>query len=481
MSVITAYFSGTVSFLIRVKYAVHEMHHRRILMLCNALILFLIAAHSPAAEAQNFDRLRTEVRQQQQETRETISFLQNQISRIEAQVSEASTEYNAVYRQFEQLQQELSLRTAIVQELREEQIQIEREVDLIDRASREAATDLERLQHNFKRFMRQVYMQGKQQEIVLLLTSGSLSQAQSRRYYLRRFAEYRESQARLIRETQAVLEQNRSEKQQALDRNELSLAEARNQQRRMEERRSEQQQLVNRLQQDRRALEQQLRQNLEEIENLNQTFNRLLAEEERIRLAEEERFRQLEAERQRRLAEARQIEDNSEREREIARLSEPTRRPAAAFSAAELELISEAFREARGQLPWPVREGVITRRFGNYIHPVYRTSTPNPGIHITTEPRSPVYAVHDGYVLEIMLIMGFDDTVFVNHGTYVTAYANLTEISVNRNAQIRAGDIIGLSGDEDSTNGPALVFLIGQGNNFVDPQHWLSRNPQPLP
>lgn len=425
--------------------------------------------------------MRQDLRKQQQETRETISALQNQIMRIEAQVSQTATEYAAVYRQFEELQRELNIRTAIVQELREEQIQIEREVELIDRATREAEADLERLQRNFKQFMRQVYMQGEQQEVILLITSGSLSQAQTRRYYLRRFAEYRESQARQIRDKQAQLAQNRVEKQQALYRSELSLAEARIQQRRMEERRSEQQRLVDQLQQDRRSLEQRLRENLDQIENLNQTFSRLIAEEERIRQAEEERFRELEAERQRRLAEAQQIEDSREREREVARLSQPTRRAAAAFTPQELELISDAFKDSRGQLPWPVREGVVTRRFGNYVHPVYRTSTPNPGIHISTQPRSPVYAVHDGYVLEIMAIMGFDETVFIHHGTYVTAYANLTDISVSRNDLIRAGDLIGRAGDENSTNGAALVFLIGQGNTFVDPQLWLSRNPQPLP
>ncbi|WP_164682854.1 murein hydrolase activator EnvC family protein [Cyclonatronum proteinivorum] len=447
-----------------------------------ALVLTLgLSLWGPSAAAQDFDRLRADVRQQQTETRENIRFLQNQISRIEAQVTEAATEYEAVYRQFEELQRELNIRTAIVQGLREEQIQIEQEVELIDKATQEAEADLERLQTNFKRFMRQVYMQGQQQEIILLLTSGSLSQAQSRRYYLSRFAAYRESQAQQIRETKARLAQNRIEKEEALSRSEASLAEARIQQRQMENRRSEQQQIVNRLQDNRRALEQQLRQNLEEVEQLNQAFNALIAQEEQLRRDEEARIQQLEAERERRLAEAREIEDSREREREIARLSQPTRRAAGMMSPDELEIVSGTFQAARGQLPWPVREGVITRRFGNYIHPVYRTSTPNPGIHISTDPRSPVYAVHDGYVLEIMAIMGFDETVFVHHGTYVTAYANLSEISVSRNDRVGAGDIIGLSGDESSTNGSTLVFLIGQGNNFVDPQQWLSRNPQPIP
>ena len=450
-------------------------------MLCVfAFIVFMLIPS--IADAQNYERMRSEVQQQQQEARENIEFLRSQIARIESRVTETATEYNQLYRQFQEAEREISLRNQIVSELEEESRSIGRELNIIQASYIEYEADLERLLSTYKDFLRQVYKQGNQSEVMLLVTSSSLNQAQIRRYYLRKFAAFRERQAQAIREAQEQLLVKREEMEEARQRNQQVLAEARRERNRMQTRREQQAATIAQLQEDRRSLEAQLEQSRTEIEDLTNLFNQLIAEEERLRRAEEERFRQLEAERQRRLAEARQIEDQAERERQIARYSEPVRRTStAAFTPEELELISESFNASRGQLPWPTSEGAISRRFGNYIHPVHRTSTPNPGIHISTEPRTQIRAVHDGYVIEVMAIMGFDDAVFISHGDFYTAYANLTEINVRKNSRVRAGDIIGLSGDEDSTNGTAVVFFLHDGSRYIDPEPWITNRPRPLP
>ncbi len=446
-----------------------------------ALAFFFIFCDG--ALAQNYERMRAEVQQKQQETRETIDFLRSQIERIESEVTETATEYNQLYRQFEQLERELALRDEMVSNLEEESRQISEELGILQRSIDEYTEDLERLVENYRNFMRRAYMQGNQSELMLLVTSESLNQAQVRRYYLRKFSEYREVQAERIREARKQLETKEQEMKRARDRNDEVLAEARRERSRMDRRKQQQQENIAQLQKDRQSLEQQLQQSREEVDNLTNMVNALIAEEEELRRKEEEQFRKLEEERKRRLAEAKMIEDDVKREREVARFSEPVRRPAsaAAFSAEEMDMISSSFSESRGSLPWPTEEGVISRKFGNIINPVHRTSTPNPGIHISTEPRSRVHAVHDGYVIEVMAIMGFDDTILVSHGNYITAYANLTEIYVRKNSVVRAGDVIGLSGDDDSTNGSAVVFLIREGNQFVNPEHWISNRPRPLP
>lgn len=445
-------------------------------------LLTLFSAVPLPSEAQNYERMRSEVKEQQQDTRENIDFLRAQIERIESQVSETATEYDELYRQFQQLEQEINLRNQVVEELADEGAQIASELSIIQESYDEYEEDLQRLIANYRDFMKQVYMQGTQNEIMLFITSESLSQAQVRAYYLRRFQEYRERQAAQIRETQQHYRKQEAEKLDIQQRNEQNLAEARQERNQLERRREQQQQTISRLQQDRRSLEAQLDRTREEIDNLTRSFNELLAEEERIQEAAAERMQELEAERQRRLAEARQIEDASEREAEIARLSEPVE-PATAgsYSPEELHIISNEFAGERGQLPWPTNEGVVSRGFGNYVHPVHRTTIPNPGIHISTEPRAEVRAVHAGHVVDIRAIMGFDDIIFITHGNYVTAYANLTEIFVRRGERISAGDLIGRAGDESSTNGSTLIFFVRDGSEYVDPQQWISNRPGSIP
>jgi septal ring factor EnvC (AmiA/AmiB activator) len=65
--------------------------------------------------------------------------------------------------------------------------------------------------------------------------------------------------------------------------------------------------------------------------------------------------------------------------------------------------------------------------------------------------------------------------VFVNHGGFKTAYGNLSEIRVRPNEVLREGDIIGLSGNEESIRGPVLFFLINENGQMVDPELWLSQ------
>lgn len=447
-----------------------------------AAIAGLVLFTGPAVFAQNYDRMRNQVQERQQVTRENIDFLRARIERIESEVSETATEYNQLYRQFEQLEEEINLRNQVVEEIAEEGRQIAEELNIIQQSYEEYEQDLQRLIANYRDFMKQVYMQNEQNEIMLLITAESLSQAQVRAFYLRKFREYREQQAAQIREAQEKYLEQEKEKLAVQQRNEDLLEEARQERNQLQQRRAQQQETIEKLQQDRRALQQQLEQSRQEIDNLTGQFNELLAEEERIQAAAAERMKELEAERERRLAEARQIEDAREREAEIERLSEPVE-PATtgAFTTEELAGISRGFAESRGELPWPTREGVISRQFGNYVHPVHRTTIPNPGIHVSTEPRAPVHAVHTGHVVDVRAIMGFDDMIFISHGSYVTAYANLTEILVRKGERVSAGEVIGRAGDENSTNGSTLIFFVRDGSEYVDPQQWISSGPGNIP
>ena len=95
------------------------------------------------------------------------------------------------------------------------------------------------------------------------------------------------------------------------------------------------------------------------------------------------------------------------------------------------------------------------------------------GVDIAALPGSSVQVVNDGYVYGIQPLQGYGDVVFVSHGDFKTAYGNLSEIYVRKNQVLQKGDIIGLSGDENSIRGEVLFFLIRDGSQMVDPELWL--------
>ena len=140
--------------------------------------------------------------------------------------------------------------------------------------------------------------------------------------------------------------------------------------------------------------------------------------------------------------------------------------------------VSAAFERNKGTLPWPVRRGVITGRFGRQNHPTLPGITlDNNGIDLSTDAGAAVLAVFGGTVSSIFDIPGGGATVIVSHGGYRTVYSNLATTSVSKGAKIEAGATLGKARTE---GGKGVVHfevwrVEGTTKTPVDPSGWLSR------
>ena len=140
----------------------------------------------------------------------------------------------------------------------------------------------------------------------------------------------------------------------------------------------------------------------------------------------------------------------------------------------EGRLISTNFQANRGRLPWPVKEGVIVRRFGTQPHPVVRTTTINSnGISIATSPNSVAYSVFDGEVLSVYGFSGGNPGVLIRHGKYISNYQNLSSIFVKKGDKINANDEIGIVFTNESNGKTVLKFNIFNELKPENPTIWL--------
>ena len=118
----------------------------------------------------------------------------------------------------------------------------------------------------------------------------------------------------------------------------------------------------------------------------------------------------------------------------------------------EGRLISTNFQANKGRLPWPLKQGVVVRRFGTQPHPVVRTTTINSnGISLATSPNSVAYSVFDGEVLSVYGFSGGNPGVLIRHGKYISNYQNLSSIFVKKGDKIKASDEIGIVFTNEST------------------------------
>ena len=117
---------------------------------------------------------------------------------------------------------------------------------------------------------------------------------------------------------------------------------------------------------------------------------------------------------------------------------------------------------------------LLTCSFGLRVHPFYRSLTPHMGVDYTVPEGTRVFATADGTVKDVSSRSTSSGlTVVISHGQgYETSYSHLSKTSLRRGAQVRRGDIIGLSGNTGLSLAPHLHYEVRHNGMRVDPIHY---------
>ena len=142
----------------------------------------------------------------------------------------------------------------------------------------------------------------------------------------------------------------------------------------------------------------------------------------------------------------------------------------------EGRIISSNFLSNKGQLPWPLEEGIVTRKFGTQPHPVVRTTTINStGLMIATYPNSVIKSIFEGEVLSVYGFKGGNPGILIRHGKYISNYQNLSQVFVKKGDKIKAGEEIGIIFTNGISGKASLKFSIFNELKPENPQNWLSK------
>ena len=142
----------------------------------------------------------------------------------------------------------------------------------------------------------------------------------------------------------------------------------------------------------------------------------------------------------------------------------------------EGRIISSNFLSNKGQLPWPLEEGIVTRKFGTQPHPVVRTTTINStGLMIATYPNSVIKSIFEGEVLSVYGFKGGTPGILIRHGKYISNYQNLSQVFVKKGDKIKAGEEIGIIFTNGISGKAILKFSIFNELKPENTQNWLSK------
>ena len=294
---------------------------------------------------------------------------------------------------------------------------------------------------------------------------------------MREYADWQKRQANDIVEKQAEISRKQAE---------------------MEKTRAEKRALLGTRQEESKKLESEEASQKEEVQLLNKRQKDLKADLQKKRRQAEALNRQIEKqiaeEIARAEAEAKAARERAERERRAREQAaakgkpvpeskkEPIREERVAdtkggyaMTKAEKQL-SDNFANNRGRLPYPVAgRHTIVATFGEQQHQELKyVRTSNSGIDIQTSPGADARAVFNGEVTRVFVVPGYNNSVIVRHGNYLTVYSNLSQVYVKAGDRVSTRQAIGrIYSDPEDGNSTILHFQLWKEKTKLNPQPWL--------
>jgi len=402
------------------------MRHLRL----TVFILLSILCTVPAG-AQNLSR-----------TRDRKARLEKDIRTLEQQLGNTRKKENTAASQLSLLRAQTSARRELLQES-------ERELkilsDSVRRCNRQIDTLTARIDTLSSRYISLVQSAYKSRDsrvwYMYILASENIGQGFRRYGYLRRLSGELNRQGRIIKEERDTLQsvRNRLESLQAQARQVRDSRAGEVEKLHKEEERSSA--LVQQLKNDRNKYVKQLNAKRKEVEALNKEIERLIAAE---------------------------LDKGNKKDGGKGKTGGKK-------TSSQIDTkLSNEFSANQGKLPWPA-EGRIVSHFGRNPHPVYtKLEMPfNNGVGLALEPETPVKAVFNGTVKQIVVIPGYNQCILVQHGEYFTFYCKLGSVNVKAGDKVKTGQVLGrvaTLGDETQ-----LHFQLWKGKTPQNPENWLKK------
>lgn len=316
--------------------------------------------------------------------------------------------------------QELKIRESLIAQLRSELRDIEESISESDQQINLLEKELEIIKKEYSKLILDTYKRRNAlDELTFYMSSTTLAESYQRYRLIKEYSRYRQHQGLQIVESQqkliALVNHVKSQKQQK----ETRLVDIQDEFNKLISSKNEHTRLVNSLQSEEKWLRNQLKEKEQRAKKLE---NRIL-----------EYIKQ-----------------------------------------AESGSVGTDFDKFKGKLIWPVTKGVVVNIFGEHAHPILKNvSIKNNGVDIQCLSDDKVFVIHNGEVSRIVGISGYNTTIIIRHGNYLSVYANINKVTVKQGDKVFSGDQIGSVYKDGKDDHGILHFEIWLQNQKLNPMEWL--------
>ena len=309
--------------------------------------------------------------------------------------------------------------------------------------------ELQSLKEDYAAMVVKSYKSKSQQSRVLfLLSSNDFLQAYKRIQYMKQYANYRKKQGESIKAKTLLLQQlnkdliaQRKEKDLLITQNIAAKAE-------LKKERESQQTLITSLKKEETTFTKQIRSKQQKANKINGQIKKLIREA---------------------IAAA-----NKKAREEKAKT---TTASATTFALTpEAAAIAKDFKNNKGKLIWPVKQGLVINKYGTRQHPQFPNVTQTfHGVEIATNANAQARTVFNGKILQIQQLKNANKAVMIQHGDYITIYYNLATIGVKKGDRVSTKDPIGKVFTHPVTKETVIKFMVYKNDTEMNPADWIYR------
>ena len=123
---------------------------------------------------------------------------------------------------------------------------------------------------------------------------------------------------------------------------------------------------------------------------------------------------------------------------------------------------------------WPAA-GWLSSAFGNRTDPFTGHPDFHPGIDISADKGTPIYATADGGVESAAYSGAYGNLVVIDHGFGIsTRYGHMSKFAVKAGDHVQRGDVIGYIGQTGRANGPHVHYEVWLNGRMLNPLRLLT-------
>lgn len=380
------------------------------------------------------------------------------IAQTDQELKQTQSTARGVLKKVTLLNQQISTRQQWISTLNREMNRMESQIYTLNQELNSLQRDLENKKSQYAKSLQAMYKRNQGEEKLLFVFSAkSLSQSYRRLRYLNEYASWQQKQAKEIVAKQELLEQKKAELAEAKVGKEKVKKESEQEKLQLVKTQKAEKGVAGELKKKEKELNALLSKHKKQAAALNRRIEQIIEEEARRSKAE---------------AAAQTSSSSSGSKRTSTKSS-----GGYSMTSEEREL-SDSFEKNRGRLPFPLRGRYeIVGEFGTHQYKGMKyVQTNSSGIDIKTDPGTDARAVFNGMVSKVFVVPGYNTSVILRHGNYLTVYSNLSSVYVKAGDRVSTSQAIGkIFSDSQDDGATILHFQLWKETSKVDPLPWLNR------